>query len=104
MQEWISPAVAIIGSILGSYLGVRIALTRLEVQVTHLNGLVKEHDSTLDNLSSRLTTAESDLERMKADIGTHDTGLRGQTHLHATTINQHEVRLHQLERNPRGVT
>lgn len=96
--EWIGPAISIAGSVLGSYVGVRVAITRLDVEVSHWAGLTRAHDDTLDNLADRLKTAEGDLERMKEDIGTHDTGLRGAVHAHSNVLSQHELRLHALDK------
>jgi len=41
---------------------------------------------------------KSDVERMKQDIGTHDTGLRGNVHSTANLCMQHEMRIAVLER------
>jgi hypothetical protein len=52
----------------------------------------------INNMLARIGTAEGDLTRMKMDIGTHDTGLRGEVHNHATMLSQHELRLGLIER------
>lgn len=44
---------------------------------------------------------KSDVERMKQDIGTHDTGLRGNVHQTANLCAGHELRIAVLEREKR---
>lgn len=100
MQDWIAPILTVIGSTFASYLGVRLAITRLEVQVIHMDGLVRAHDQSIDNLQKQLAPVVSDIERMKNDIGTHDAGLRGQMHRHTNMITKHELRLHALDKYP----
>lgn len=41
---------------------------------------------------------DADVERMKADIGTHDTGMRGDLHRTSSMTTQHELRITLLER------
>lgn len=100
MQEWIAPAITIIGSVFGSYLGVRVAITRLEVQVMHIDKLISAHDAVIDQLEKRFTSVEGDVERMKHDIGTHDTGMRGELHSHTGMLAKHELRLHAIDHYP----
>ena len=49
-------------------------------------------------LMARLEGVSKDVERMKEDIGTHDTGLRGEVHTVSTYCTQHEMRITNLER------
>lgn len=48
-------------------------------------------------IMARLEGINKDVERMKEDIGTHSTGMRGQLHQTATMCTQHEFRLNLLE-------
>lgn len=41
---------------------------------------------------------KADIERMKQDIGTHDSGLRGSVHATSQMCTQHELRITLLER------
>lgn len=66
MNEWLLPIITIIGSIGGSYIGMKMALTRLETQMNNALDEIKE------------------LRRVK--------------HEHAGFINEHEMRLTELER------
>lgn len=79
---------------------MRVAIARLEVQVAHIDGLIQAHDVALSAIEKRLGPLESDIERMKKDIGTHDTGIRGATHDHANMLSKHEMRLHALDHYP----
>lgn len=98
LLDWLAPAVSIIGSVGGSYVGVRVAITRLDVEVKYLHSLSHAHDITLDSMAARLSGIQGDLERMKQDIGTHDTGLRGDSHAHSNLLSQHELRLHLIDK------
>lgn len=100
MPEWLIPLITIVGSVFGSYLGVRVAITRLEGQVTHIDKLITLHDNVIDQLEKRLVTLEGDSRRMKDDIGTHESGLRGAVHDHAQMLTKHELRLHALDKYP----
>lgn len=46
---------------------------------------------------ARLEGLSKDIERMKEDIGTHDTGMRGHIHETAQLTQQHELRIAALE-------
>lgn len=50
-------------------------------------------------LMARLEGLSKDVERMKEDIGTHGTGLRGSVHATSTMLTAHEMRLAVLERH-----
>lgn len=50
------------------------------------------------HVSNDIAYMKSDLERMKEDIGTHDTGLRGNVHQVANLYTNHEMRISILER------
>ena len=49
-------------------------------------------------LMARLEGIARDVERMKEDIGTHETGMRGNLHRTANLCVQHEMRITMLER------
>lgn len=56
------------------------------------------HVEKCAHVSSDLGRIQADLERMKVDIGTHDTGMRGELHQAASLVSAHELRLTILER------
>lgn len=70
MPPWLIPILSIAGALLGSLAGSIWRFARLE----------------------------SDVERMKEDIGTHDTGLRGAVHKSASLVTAIEARVTWLER------
>lgn len=47
----------------------------------------------------RFARLDTDVERMKIDIGTHETGLRGAVHKMATHVTELEMRVSTLERD-----
>jgi len=49
-------------------------------------------------LMARLEGIAKDVERMKEDIGTHDTGMRGAIHRAGTHVTEIDMRLSTLER------
>lgn len=60
--------------------------------------LILNHIIKCAQMSNRLSTAEADLNRMKEDIGTHDTGMRGSIHKTANSYHQIEKRMYLLEK------
>lgn len=50
------------------------------------------------HVSAQLASMAKDVERMKEDIGTHDTGMRGDLHRVSGFASQHELRITILER------
>lgn len=74
-------------------------LVTVQLAVTgFLAHVVWNHVSECKHVNARLASAESDLERMKEDIGTHDRGLRGASHKSSSLLTEHEMRLAVLER------
>lgn len=71
MPPWLTPALALLGSLIGSLI------------VT----------------AWRFARVESDVERMKQDIGTHETGLRGAVHKTANVVTALEMRVSLLEKD-----
>lgn len=49
-------------------------------------------------LMARLEGITRDVERMKQDIGTHETGMRGHLHKTAQIVQEHEITLRELRR------
>jgi hypothetical protein len=49
-------------------------------------------------VGEKVAALDRDVERMKSDIGTHSTGLRGAVHEVSTMCTQHELRITMLER------
>ena len=70
MPLWLTPALALVGSLLGSMVVTVWRFARLE----------------------------SDVERMKSDIGTHELGLRGTVHRTANAVTALEMRVSILEK------
>lgn len=70
MPLWLTPALALIGSLLGSVVVTIWRFARLE----------------------------ADMERMKVDVGTHETGLRGAVHRTANAVTALEMRVTLLEK------
>jgi hypothetical protein len=70
MPTWLTPVLALLGSTLGSVVVTVWRCARLE----------------------------ADVERMKQDIGTHETGLRGAVHRTSNAVTALEMRVAVLER------
>lgn len=70
MPLWVTPVLALLGSVLGSVIVTVWRFARLD----------------------------ADVERMKVDIGTHETGLRGSVHRTTTHVTELEMRVTILER------
>lgn len=49
-------------------------------------------------VGEKVARIDADVERMKEDIGTHDSGMRGEIHRTSSMATQHELRLVNLER------
>lgn len=71
MPPWLIPLLSFVGSILGSVVVTVWRFARLD----------------------------TDVERMKIDIGTHETGIRGTVHKIATHVTELEMRVANLERD-----
>lgn len=56
------------------------------------------HVSECRRLGAQVEGLSRDVERMKADIGTHDTGLRGAVHKTSNLCTALEMRVGTLER------
>lgn len=56
------------------------------------------HVGECRRLGNEVEGLSRDVERMKEDIGTHDTGIRGAIHKTAQLCTAHEMRLAILER------
>lgn len=56
------------------------------------------HVTECRTVGEKVASHNADLERMKQDIGTHDTGMRGNLHETANLCTQHELRISLLER------
>ncbi len=56
------------------------------------------HVTECRSTGEKVAMQGADLERMKQDIGTHDSGMRGHLHETASMCTQHELRLSLLER------
>jgi len=57
------------------------------------------HVVTCTHNSATVARIDADVERMKQDIGTHESGLRGNVHQTANLCMQHEMRIATLERH-----
>lgn len=56
------------------------------------------HASHCKEITAAVARIEATVERLSADIGTHDTGLRGAVHQVANRATEHGMRLALLER------
>lgn len=56
------------------------------------------HVEKCGHVSAEIGRIEADVERMKEDIGTHDSGMRGEIHGTSNMCQQHELRILLLER------
>jgi len=56
------------------------------------------HVEKCAHVSAELARLEADVERMKVDIGTHGTGMRGEIHQTAQMVQEHELTLRELRR------
>lgn len=70
MPDWLIPLLSLLAAAAGGYAGVH----------------------------GRVSRAESRLDRLEQEIGTHDTGLRGTAHKNANRITELDMRLGVLER------
>lgn len=70
MPDWLIPLLSLLAAAAGGYAGVH----------------------------GRVSRAESRLERLEQEIGTHDTGLRGSVHKIANRVTEIDMRLHSVER------
>lgn len=61
----------------------------------------RAHEAECKQVNARLASMQADLERMKIDIGTTDTGLRGHVHKVAQMVNEHELKFTMQERHQR---
>ena len=70
MPDWLIPALSLLAAAAGGYAGVH----------------------------GRVSRAESRLDRLEQEIGTHETGLRGTVHKTANRVTEIDMRLSMLER------
>jgi hypothetical protein len=49
-------------------------------------------------VGEKVAAIDKDVERMKQDIGTHESGMRGEIHKISNMATQHELRLANLDR------
>jgi uncharacterized protein HemX len=74
MPDWLIPLLSLLAAAAGGYAGVH----------------------------GRVSRAESRLERLEQEIGTHETGLRGAVHRTANRVTEIDMRLGALERRKDG--
>jgi hypothetical protein len=93
MEPWVwavivPVAIALVGTIYGL---LRKAPERIEERLDdHIKEDVRVHERTAVN--------ESEIARIKRDIGDRDSGIRREQHEHAQTLTHHEVRITMLEK------
>lgn len=74
---------------------------RLWAHVVECGSERRHTDSKIAGLEARQVSLESDMERAKQDIGTHDSGMRGNIHALANECAKYELRISALERERR---
>lgn len=57
------------------------------------------HVDRCKSVAEKLSRIDADVERMKQDIGTHETGMRGQVHKTVQVVQEHEMTLRSLIRD-----
>lgn len=75
------------------------------MQTVFLGALTKalwSHVNHCKDVAAMIARMDARLERLTQDIGTHDTGLRGQVHHVANTADAMEKRLYLME-NSKGM-
>jgi hypothetical protein len=77
---------------------VGILVTLQTGVIGFLSAKLWAHVEKCAHVSAELARLEADVERMKQDIGTHDSGMRGEIHQAANMCQQHELRIINLER------
>lgn len=93
MEAWqwglaVTIVVALVGTV---WLLFRAKVERTETRLDdHIKDDIKIHERTAVN--------ESEIERIKKDIGDHESGLRGEQHAQTQVLTQHEVRITMLEK------
>jgi hypothetical protein len=75
----------------GIFIVIDIAITGF------LSAQIWAHVIECKHVTARLAMVEADMNRAKEDIGTTDTGMRGQIHNTATTVTQHAMLFSQLK-------
>lgn len=65
---------------------------------TAIAGALWRHVEHCKEVHTKLAEIGSDVRRIKEDIGTHETGMRGTVHKCANRLIEHEARLVTLER------
>lgn len=73
----------------------------ITVQLAVVGFIVKalwDHVEACKVTASSLASLNTNVARIMVDIGSHESGLRGQTHDHAGVLTQHEMRIEMLER------
>jgi hypothetical protein len=60
--------------------------------------LLWDHVQHCKEVHGKLAEIGADVKRIKEDIGTHDSGMRGTVHKTANRVTEHEARIITLER------
>lgn len=63
-----------------------------------LRAHIEEWNEAQQTSGEKLARIGADVERMKEDIGTHDTGMRGHIHEIAKIVQEHELTILDLRR------
>ena len=72
---------------------VGILVTLQTGVIGFLSAKLWAHVEKCGHVSAELARLEADVERMKQDIGTHDTGMRGDVHRTSTMCTAHEMEI-----------
>ena len=80
---------------------IGILVTVNTVLLGFIGNALWAHVVKCGHVSAQNAGVAKDVERMKEDIGTHDSGMRGDLHRTSTMCTQHELRITLLERSSR---
>lgn len=117
MSEWL-PVIVAVGAAIISFANLLFSRRDRTEGEARLKGILEERDRQRDRelgelrrrfeqtetyvLHERLTQAQRAIETIHAEMGGHDSGIRGRLHKVENTAQAHEMRLATIERQRRG--
>jgi hypothetical protein len=60
--------------------------------------LMWDHVQHCKEVHGKLAEIGGDVKRLMADVGTHETGMRGTLHSHASVLTRHELDIENMKR------